>query len=100
MVERPRDLLLSMEALRSADAKRLFKAAILERDDHRCRYCGDSTDLTLDHIKPRSAGGEFISSNLITACRSCNRSKGSSDVLDWFLSQPFFNVSTLQSLPL
>jgi 5-methylcytosine-specific restriction endonuclease McrA len=95
MVERPHDLLLSMEALRSADAKRLFKAAIFERDGHRCRYCGSDEHLTLDHVKAKAAGGEFVASNLVTACLSCNRSKGSTPVLDWLMNQHVFQNCTL-----
>ena len=97
---RPDDLQFELRALRSGDAKRLFKQQILERDGFRCRYCGASENLTLDHIRPKSKGGQYVASNLITACRDCNKSKASSDVLDWFLGQPFFNPMTLQRLTL
>lgn len=41
-----------------------------ERDDRRCVWCDTETDdLTLDHIVP-DGGNE--STNLATACRSCN----------------------------
>lgn len=100
MIERPSDLLYTMEALRSSEAKRLFKAQIIERDGGRCRYCGDTDNLTLDHVRPKSRGGQYVASNLVTACRDCNRSKASNPVLDWFIAQPFFSPNTLQSLPL
>ncbi len=29
------------------------------RDEHRCQYCGDMAD-SIDHIMPRSRGGEHI----------------------------------------
>jgi 5-methylcytosine-specific restriction endonuclease McrA len=97
---RPDDLQFALRALRSGDAKRMFKQQIFERDCHQCRYCGNSEDLTLDHVRPKSKGGQHVASNLVTACRDCNRSKASNPVLDWFSSQPFFSLSTLQSLPL
>jgi hypothetical protein len=34
---------------------------------------------TLDHITPRSKGGDNSSSNLITACMRCNRLRGDSN---------------------
>jgi 5-methylcytosine-specific restriction endonuclease McrA len=98
--QRPDDLQFALKAFRSGDAKRMFKQQIFERDGHQCRYCGDTEDLTLDHVRPKSRGGQHVSSNLVTACRDCNRSKASNPVRDWLISQPFFHPSTLQSLPL
>ncbi len=50
---------------------------ILQRDRFQCQYCG-RTDLplTIDHIHPRSRGGEDTWENLITACTRCNTKKG------------------------
>ena len=58
------------------------RLAIYLRDGFRCVYCGrdlhgaDPQDLTLDHVHPWSLGGENEPTNLITACRSCNCSRG------------------------
>lgn len=41
-----------------------------------CVYCGSSEDLTIDHIKPISKGGENTFDNVTIACRSCNSRKG------------------------
>jgi hypothetical protein len=49
---------------------------IYERDGYRCVECGETDDLTLDHIHPRSRGGSDRDPNLRTLCRSCNSSKG------------------------
>lgn len=53
---------------------------ILSRDGFRCRYCGRSADdgtiLHVDHLHPKSKGGENVESNLVTACRDCNLGKG------------------------
>lgn len=58
---------------------------ILKRDGYTCQYCGRKPPeivLELDHIKPRSAGGEDVPENLIVACRDCNRGKSASGVLE------------------
>lgn len=53
-----------------------LRTAVLERDRHRCRYCG-ATDkkLVMDHVYPVSRGGETSFENLVTACEGCNRKK-------------------------
>ena len=55
----------------------LNRKNILRRDTFRCQYCG-RTDLplTVDHILPRSRGGDDTWENLITACHRCNTKKG------------------------
>jgi hypothetical protein len=52
---------------------------VMERDAYRCRRCGSWIDLTIDHIKPISLGGEDDPANLQTLCRSCNSRKGASN---------------------
>lgn len=64
------------DALRAV-ARRRHGAEVRERDGHRCVYCGAVEDLTLDHVVPLSRGGANDVSNLTTACRPCNSSKGS-----------------------
>src|SRR4051812_34545996 len=41
----------------------------------RCCYCGDSNNLTLDHLVPQFKGGVDSADNIVWACRSCNSSK-------------------------
>ena len=53
-----------------------MRAFIYERDGHQCVKCGATEELTLDHIKPWSKGGENTVSNLQTMCRRCNCAKG------------------------
>ncbi len=56
---------------------KLTRKEIFIRDDHTCQYCGKRTgDLTLDHIHPRSKGGQHTWLNLVSACRFCNHRKG------------------------
>ena len=53
------------------------RANILLRDDETCQYCGKrGRDLTLDHIIPRSRGGQSTWENLVACCRTCNGRKG------------------------
>ena len=52
-----------------------------------CVYCGATDNLSLDHLIPRLRGGEDAADNLVTACRSCNSSKGSRDLLEWAASR-------------
>ncbi len=53
------------------------RANILLRDDETCQYCGKrSRDLTLDHVIPRSRGGQSTWENLVASCRACNGKKG------------------------
>lgn len=49
---------------------------VLRRDSFRCKACGSSDDLTVDHIVPWIQGGADDASNLQTLCGKCNRRKG------------------------
>ncbi|MCX6141479.1 MAG: HNH endonuclease [Candidatus Kapabacteria bacterium] len=55
----------------------LSRKNILRRDGYRCQYCGSNqSPLTVDHIIPRSRGGNDIWENLTCACVKCNNKKG------------------------
>lgn len=63
-----------------AVTKRL-RFEILRRDNHTCRYCGESAPdvkLTIDHVVPVSLGGSDDPTNLVAACPDCNAGKSSS----------------------
>jgi len=52
---------------------------IFARDRSRCQYCGKrfaSSELSLDHVIPRSMGGRSVWENVVCACTSCNAKKG------------------------
>ena len=52
---------------------------IFRRDADSCQYCGRKfarSELTLDHIIPRSLGGRSVWENVICCCMDCNRKKG------------------------
>ncbi len=52
----------------------LSRRAVFARDGHRCQYCGDRAD-SIDHVVPRSRGGEHIWENVVAACHPCNTAK-------------------------
>jgi 5-methylcytosine-specific restriction endonuclease McrA len=57
--------------------RKISRRALFARDGWRCSYCGTSTGrLTLDHVVPRSRGGESTWENVVTACAPCNHKKG------------------------
>ena len=72
-------------------AKHHFRRSILEAWDNLCAYCGKPAD-TLDHVRPRSKGGETKRSNLVCCCGHCNSRKGSDDFVQWFRLQPFWTA--------
>jgi hypothetical protein len=51
------------------------RAAVIVRDGGRCRRCGSTRNLEVDHIVARSRGGSSEEDNLQALCRRCNRRK-------------------------
>lgn len=51
------------------------RAALLERDGHRCRHCGATDGLEVDHIVEREDGGTDNDDNLQILCKPCNLRK-------------------------
>jgi 5-methylcytosine-specific restriction endonuclease McrA len=57
--------------------RKISRRALFARDGWRCQYCGtDGGKLTLDHVVPRSRGGESSWENVVTSCSPCNLRKG------------------------
>ncbi|MGB2953806.1 MAG: HNH endonuclease, partial [Gaiellaceae bacterium] len=57
--------------------RKISRRALFARDGWRCVYCGTSAGrLTLDHVLPRSRGGESVWENVVTSCAPCNLRKG------------------------
>jgi hypothetical protein len=50
-----------------------IKHAVWQRDGNRCRHCGSSHNLNLDHIHPVALGGTSSVENLRLLCFSCNQ---------------------------
>jgi 5-methylcytosine-specific restriction endonuclease McrA len=61
------------------ERKSLSRKNILLRDHNTCQYCGrvfNPSDLTLDHVIPKSRGGSSNWDNLVACCKKCNNKKG------------------------
>jgi len=60
------------------------RLAVYLRDGLACAYCGaaveDGATLSLDHLVPRSRGGNHRVTNLVTCCKRCNSSRGNRSV--------------------
>jgi len=58
---------------------RLNRRNLFARDTNRCQYCGRkfrSSELSIDHVMPRSRGGRTLWTNVVCACLKCNVRKG------------------------
>ena len=55
-----------------------------------CCYCASTDFLSVDHLIPTKKGGPNVGDNMVWACRSCNSSKGATDVLQWFANKQTF----------
>ena len=56
------------------------KQNIIKRDNRECQYCGTKSHLTVDHVIPRSKGGQNTWENLVACCETCNVKKGNQDL--------------------
>jgi 5-methylcytosine-specific restriction endonuclease McrA len=57
--------------------RKISRRALFARDGWRCVYCGTASGrLTLDHVVPRSRGGDSVWENVVTSCAPCNLRKG------------------------
>lgn len=52
----------------------LNRRAVFARDGHRCQYCAGPAE-SIDHVVPRSRGGQHVWENVVAACRACNTRK-------------------------
>ena len=58
---------------------RFNRRNVFARDGNRCQYCGKrfaTSELSLDHVRPRSQGGEMGWENIVCCCVGCNSRKG------------------------
>ena len=85
------DLLFDLTCLSKQSAKRRFKRSIKYGWGGLCGYCRCNRATTLDHIKPKSKGGDSLRSNLLPCCLKCNHSKGTVPWLVLFKRQSFYN---------
>lgn len=69
----------------------LNKRSVFARDHYQCQYCSAPAE-NIDHVIPRSKGGEHCWENVVASCKSCNSKKE-----DRLLSETNF---TLRKLPM
>lgn len=63
---------------------------VYRRDNYTCRYCAaDEVPLTVDHLVTWEEGGPSIVANLVTACKACNRKRGTTPYAEW-LKHPYY----------
>lgn len=68
----------------SVHSWRKISAAVFQRDDYTCAYCGQrGVRLECDHVVPVSRGGSNEMENLVASCVPCNRSKSDKLVSEW-----------------
>ncbi|HET9105055.1 MAG TPA: HNH endonuclease [Solirubrobacteraceae bacterium] len=61
---------------RDTHRRKITRRAVFARDDWTCQYCGSRSNLTVDHVIPRSKGGGSTWENIVASCAPCNRRKG------------------------
>jgi 5-methylcytosine-specific restriction endonuclease McrA len=63
---------------RDTHRRKITRRAVFARDSWTCQYCGSRSNLTVDHVVPRSKGGHSSWENIVASCAPCNRRKGDS----------------------
>ncbi len=71
----------------------LTRAALMRRDNYRCAYCGRRAE-TIDHVVPRSRGGQHAWENCVASCQICNHHKA-----DRLLSELGWTLAVLPAVP-
>lgn len=71
-----------------------LKKELMKDSDGKCFYCKKQMkkgvwneqhddDMTVDHLIPKSQGGEDTKENLVICCRNCNRLRGTKKIADF-----------------
>ena len=61
---------------RDTHRRKITRRAVFARDEWTCQYCGARSNLTVDHVIPRSKGGASSWDNIVASCAPCNLRKG------------------------
>ena len=61
---------------RDTHRRKITRRAVFARDEWTCQYCGSRSNLTVDHVIPKSKGGGSNWDNIVASCAPCNRRKG------------------------
>jgi 5-methylcytosine-specific restriction endonuclease McrA len=81
------DLLANLVVLTPKLARRKFRQHIFEAWEWKCAYCDkqlSENTATIDHIVPKHKGGQNVRNNMACCCNSCNRSKASTLLADFY----------------
>jgi hypothetical protein len=73
---------------RLVDCSQKIKILLLDRFCHWCCCKLTSSNRTIDHVLPFKLGGLHIPDNLVSACITCNCSKGERPVGEWLKRFP------------
>ena len=65
---------MALKPYRSTPHWKKLRLQVLRRDAYTCTYCGDVAD-QVDHVYPKSRGGEDTLDNCVAACAKCNSAK-------------------------
>ena len=85
----PEAAMANLQALQRREAVKQWRQSIKDAFGCKCAYCGvQSSDLTLDHVHPKTKGGEDLATNIVPACKRCNHEKGSFHWKTWFQGTP------------
>ena len=67
---------------------------VYQRDGYKCRYCAkEGIPMTVDHLVLWEDGGPSIEENLVTACRKCNKVRGSIQYTEWLKHPRYIELS-------
>lgn len=88
------------ELTRNQQEKAVKRVLLCREQKFRCAYCGDEKDIIsenaadgkeveLDHIIPRSRGGNSYQNNLVLCHTKCNRGKGNKTPMEWLSDEEF-----------
>jgi len=60
---------------RKKEIRAAFRKAVFERDEHKCRICGQTEDLDAHHITDRTEmpNGGYVVENGISLCPICHK---------------------------
>ena len=83
---------MSLKPYRATSHWKKIRLKVLNRDAWTCTYCGESAN-EVDHVYPKSKGGEDTLDNLVAACRRCNIKKKDAVFLGLASTPPAFRFN-------
>ena len=98
LLPHPDDYMHQLIVTSGGDAVRMWREEIKKAWEHQCAYCGSSDNLTMDHVRPRSMGGQDKTNNVVCCCHKCNKSKAATNWEDWYSRQDFFTLDRYHAI--